>query len=50
MTPEPPPAPGPDVTDGRVDLGGSSVAVPPVTTSVLTRVRALWCAFVSGLG
>jgi hypothetical protein len=49
MTTEPPPTPNTDVTDGSVDLGGPRVAVPPVT-SVLTRVRALWCAFVTGLG
>ncbi len=47
MTPDPHPAR--DVTGGSVDLEGRSFAVPPVT-SVLSRVRALWCAFVTGLG
>jgi hypothetical protein len=41
--------PDPHVTDGSVELEAVSVAVPPLT-SVLSRVRALWCAFLTGLG
>ncbi len=46
---DPRPAPATDVTGGSVDLDGPSLAVPPVT-SVVARVRALWCAFLTGLG
>ena len=38
-----------DVTDATVMLEPPSLALPPVT-SRSARVRALWCAFVSGLG